>query len=62
MKLNKFKTQETFCYSFITLWVLGIILIMASSCSTMQQANQKVTMDKNGIYHQKNTYEPWSIK
>jgi hypothetical protein len=64
MKLNKYKTQETICYSFISMWVIGIILLMVtSSCSTLQQANEGKTLDKKtGIYHQKNTYEPWSIK
>ena len=47
MKLNKYKTQETLCYSLITSWVIGIILIiLTSSCSTNQQLahkyNQKV--------------------
>ncbi len=33
--MNKYKTQETLCYSIITTWVVGIILIIiTSSCST----------------------------
>ena len=47
MKLNKYKTQETFCYSFITLWVIGILLIMMTSCTNSKELlshkyNQKV--------------------
>jgi len=42
MKLNKYKTQETFCYSLITTWVIGIIIIMiTSSCSTSGQIVHK---------------------
>ena len=37
MKTNKYKTQDTECYSFISLWVIGIIIIMATSCSTTSQ-------------------------
>ena len=52
--MNKYKTQETFCYSFITLWVLGIILIMATSCSTMETAYK---VDYNKVLKNKNKYE-----
>ena len=27
-KTNKYKTQETLCYSFLSAWVIGIILIV----------------------------------
>ncbi len=37
-KTNKYKTQETLCYSFLSVWVIGIILIMiTSSCSTSNE-------------------------
>jgi hypothetical protein len=59
--MNKYKTQETLCYSLITSWIVGIlILLITSSCSTSQSMTK---LDKKtGIYHQKNTYEAWSIK
>jgi hypothetical protein len=59
--MNKFKTQEKICYTFISMWVIGIILVMITSCNTLQTTN-KVTMDKNGIYHQPHQYESWNIK
>jgi|9_EtaG_2_1085328.scaffolds.fasta_scaffold35370_3 hypothetical protein len=40
-KTNKYKIQETACYSFITLWVLGIILIMATSCTSYEHVCDK---------------------
>jgi len=55
--MNKYKTQETFCYTFISMWVIGVILLMMTSCS-----NYKETVKlnkKTGIYHQVNQYEPW---
>ena len=40
--MNKYKTQETLCYSIITTWVVGIILIIiTSSCSTSNQIVHK---------------------
>ena len=55
--MNKFKTQETACYTFISMWVIGIILIMLTSCNSYKQT---VKVDNNGIYHQPHQYEPWS--
>ena len=46
MKTNKYKIQETFCYSFITLWVLGIILIMATSCTSYEHVCDKYQTPK----------------
>jgi len=46
-KTNKYKTQETLCYSFLSAWVIGIILIMiTSSCSTTSELTYQ--------YHYKN--------
>jgi len=40
--MNKYKTQETFCYSIISMWVIGILLIIiTSSCSTSQIVHKK---------------------
>lgn len=40
-KLNKFKTQETACYTFISMWVIGIIILMVtSSCSTANELSK----------------------
>lgn len=40
-KTNKYKTQETLCYSIITSWVIGIILIIiTSSCSTTNELSK----------------------
>ena len=57
--MNKYKTQETACYTFISMWIIGIILIMLTSCNSYKQT---VKMDKHGIYHQANQYEPWNNK
>ena len=46
MKLNKYKIQETFCYSFITLWVIGIILVMVTSCGTQAHLCDKYSTPK----------------
>jgi hypothetical protein len=46
--------------------VVGMIILTiacATSCSTSQYSMKKKTYDnKTGLYHQKNAYEPWSIK
>ena len=55
--MNKYKTQETFCYSLISSWVIGIIIIMLTSCNSYKET---VKMDNNGIYHQVNQYEKWA--
>ncbi len=47
-KTNKYKTQETLCYSFLSAWVIGIILIMiTSSCSTSNQVVHTKPVGKN---------------
>ena len=46
----------------ITFTVIAGMVILTIACATSCSMNKKVTMDKNGIYHQKNAYEPWNIK
>ncbi len=46
----------------ICLTIASAFIILMVACITSCSMGKKVTMDKNGIYHQKNAYEPWSIK
>ena len=56
-----FNLEKIICLTVASAFLI-LMIVCITSCSTTYQAN-KVTMDKKtGIYHQKNTYEPWSVK
>jgi len=56
-----FNLEKIICLTVASAFVI-LMIACITSCSTMHQTSKKVTMDKNGIYHQKNAYEPWNIK